>query len=96
MDWTGIGFIALGKYFLLDDILAGPTEKGTIPNLNTDPGVAPTDDAILRIITNLRTGNDAIGPHKAFAPAGFHNGLQLQMTAGPDGIRVWNDSTSPR
>lgn len=31
-----IGFIALGKYFLLDDILAGPTEKGTIPNLNVN------------------------------------------------------------
>jgi cell division transport system permease protein len=31
-----IGFIALGKYFLLDDILAGPTEKGTIPNLNAN------------------------------------------------------------
>lgn len=59
---------------------------GTIPNLNTDPGGAPTDDTILRIITNLRTGNDAIGPHKWFAPAGFHNGLQLQMTVGPDGL----------
>ena len=59
---------------------------GTIPNLNTDPGGAPTDDTILRIITNLRTGNDAIGPHKWFAPSGFHNGLALQMTVGPDGL----------
>lgn len=59
---------------------------GTIPNLDMDPGVAPTDDAILRIITNLRTGNDAIGPQKEFAPAGYHNGLQLQMTVGPDGL----------
>jgi hypothetical protein len=59
---------------------------GTIPNLNTDPGSAPTDDTILRIITNLRTGNDAIGPHKWVAPAGFHNGLQLQMTVGSDGL----------
>jgi cell division transport system permease protein len=31
-----IGFIAIGKYFLLDDILAGPTEKGTIPNLSSN------------------------------------------------------------
>lgn len=31
-----IGFIAVGKYFLLDDILAGPTEKGTIPNLSSN------------------------------------------------------------
>lgn len=31
-----IGFIAVGKYFLLDDILAGPTEKGTIPNLGAN------------------------------------------------------------
>jgi hypothetical protein len=53
---------------------------GTIPNLNTDPGVPPTDDTILRIITNLRTGNDAS------APGGFHNGLQLQMTVGIDGF----------
>src|SRR5262249_44215535 len=29
---------------------------GMIPNLDTDPGVAPTDDTILRIITDLRTG----------------------------------------
>lgn len=59
---------------------------GTIPNLNTDSGELPTDDTILRIISNLRTGNDAIGPHKAFAPAGFHNGLQFHMTVGPDGL----------
>lgn len=51
---------------------------GTIPNLETDPGDAPTDDTILRIITNLRTGNNA--------PGGFHNGLQLEMTAGQDGL----------
>lgn len=31
-----IGFIAVGKYFLLDEILAGPTEKGTIPNLSAN------------------------------------------------------------
>jgi hypothetical protein len=59
---------------------------GTIPNLNADRGGAATDDTILRIIEDLRTGNDAIGPHKWFAPAGFHNGLQLQMTVGPDGF----------
>lgn len=28
-----IGFIAVGKYFLLDELLHGPTAKGTIPNL---------------------------------------------------------------
>ena len=60
---------------------------GTIPNLNTDPGEAPTDDTILRIIAALRTGNDAMGPHRAFAPAGFHNGLQLQMTVGHGLVR---------
>lgn len=61
--------------------------SGTIPSSNTDPGVAPTDDTILRIVTNLRTGNEAIGPHKKFAPpAGFHGGLHLRMTVGPDGI----------
>ena len=59
---------------------------GTIPNSSTDPGVPSTDDTILRIISNLRTGNDAIGPHKVFAPDGFHDGLQLQMTVGPDGL----------
>jgi hypothetical protein len=51
---------------------------GTIPNLDTDPGESPTDDTILRIISNLRTGNNA--------PAGFHDGLRLQMTVGPDGL----------
>jgi hypothetical protein len=59
---------------------------GTIPNLNTDPGEPPTDDTVLRIVSNLRTANDAIGPHKALTPSGFHNGLQFQMTAGPDGL----------
>jgi cell division transport system permease protein len=34
--FIAIGFIAIGKYFLLDDILAGPTEKGTIPNLGAN------------------------------------------------------------
>jgi cell division transport system permease protein len=34
--FISIGFIAVGKYFLLDDILAGPTEKGTIPNLGAN------------------------------------------------------------
>ena len=33
---TYVGFIAIGKYFLLDDLLAGPTEKGTIPNLSAN------------------------------------------------------------
>lgn len=51
---------------------------GTIPNLSGDPGESPNDDTILRIVTNLRTGNNA--------PAGFHDGLQLRMTVGPDGL----------
>jgi hypothetical protein len=59
---------------------------GTIPETNSDPASSGTDDTILRIINNLRGGNDAIGPHKYFAPAGSHNGLQLQMTVGPDGL----------
>jgi len=33
---VSIGLIAIGKYFLLDDILSGPTEKGTIPNLGAN------------------------------------------------------------
>src|SRR5581483_9995637 len=53
---------------------------GTIPNSDADPGVAPTDDSIIRIITNLRSGNEP------GAPGGFHNGLQLQMTVGSDGF----------
>ena len=65
---------------------APPSTPARSRTLNTDPGGAPTDDTILRVITNLRTGNDASGPHKAFAPAGFHNGLRLQMTVGPDGL----------
>jgi hypothetical protein len=52
--------------------------KGTIPNLNADPGEAPTDDTILRIVTDLRTGSNA--------PAGFHDGLQFQMAVGADGL----------
>ena len=51
---------------------------GTIPNLDTDPGSAPSDDTIMRILTNLRTGDNA--------PNDFHTGIQLQMTAGPDGL----------
>jgi hypothetical protein len=52
--------------------------SGTIPNLSTDPGVAPTDDTIMRILANLRTGDNA--------SAGYHNGVQFQMTVGPDGL----------
>jgi hypothetical protein len=59
---------------------------GTIPNLNTDPGVPSTDDTILRIIANLRAGNDAFGPHKMFAPAGIHGDLQIKMTVGADDL----------
>jgi cell division transport system permease protein len=31
-----IGFVAVGKYFLLDDLLAGQTAKGVIPNLSAN------------------------------------------------------------
>jgi hypothetical protein len=51
---------------------------GTIPDTNIDTGVAPTDDAIMRIISTLREGTDQ--------PNGFHNGVQLQMTVGSDGF----------
>ena len=53
---------------------------GTIANSDADPGVAPTDDSIIRIITNLRSGNEP------GAPGGSHNDLQLQMTVGSDGF----------
>jgi hypothetical protein len=54
--------------------------SGTIPNSDADPGVAPTDDSIIRIITNLRSGNEP------GAPGGIHNGLQLRMIVGSDGF----------
>jgi hypothetical protein len=53
---------------------------GTIPNSSADPGVAATDDAIIRMITNLRSGNEP------GAPGGSHGDLQLQMTVGNDGL----------
>ena len=53
---------------------------GTIPNSDADPGIAPTDDSIIRIITNLRSGNEP------GAPGGSHNGLHLQMAVGSDGF----------
>jgi hypothetical protein len=52
---------------------------GTIPDSSADPGVAPADDAILRMITVLRSGNDP------GAPGGSHGDLKLQLTAGSDG-----------
>jgi hypothetical protein len=59
---------------------------GTIPSTSADPGVAPTDDLILRIITNLRSGNGALGPRRYVTPPGFHEGLQVRMIVGPDSL----------
>jgi hypothetical protein len=53
---------------------------GTIPNSTADPGIDPRDDAIMRIITKLRSGN------KPGAPGGYHNDLQLKMTVASDGL----------
>jgi hypothetical protein len=53
---------------------------GTIPNSNADPGVAPTDDTILRIVSNLRSG------HEPGAPGGYHGSLRLRMIVGGDGF----------
>jgi hypothetical protein len=49
---------------------------GTIPNSNAYPANEPTDDAIMRMISNLRSGT----------PPGDHGGLQLRMIAGGDGM----------
>jgi hypothetical protein len=53
---------------------------GTIPNSTGDPGISPTDDAITRMITGLRSGNEA------GAPGGYHNDLQLKMTVASNGL----------
>ncbi len=47
-----------------------PLAFAAIPNLEKDPGVAPTDDPILGINHELATGNEAIGPKKE-PPAGW-------------------------
>jgi hypothetical protein len=54
---------------------------GTIPDSSADPVNNPTADAIMRMITNLRSGNEP------GAPGGYHNDLQLRMTVG-NGDRV--------
>ena len=53
---------------------------GTIPNNNGDPGFAPSDDELIQIIKDLRSGNEpgALG--------GYHDGLQLRMTLAADGL----------
>jgi hypothetical protein len=56
--------------------------SGFIPDSSTDTGTNPNDSAILRVITNLTNGAD----NKPDAPGGYHDGLQLQMTVGPDGF----------
>jgi hypothetical protein len=51
---------------------------GTIPDSSADLGAAPADDAILRMITSLRGGNEP------GAPGGSHADLGLQLTVGSD------------
>jgi hypothetical protein len=53
---------------------------GTIPDNNGGPGVTPSDDELIQIINDLRSGN------KPGAPGGYHDGLRLQMTVGADGL----------
>ncbi len=53
---------------------------GTIPNNNGDPGFAPSDDELIQIIKDLRSGNEP------GAPGGYHDGLQLRMTVAADGL----------
>ncbi len=55
-----IGFVAVGKYFLLDDLLAGPTAKGTIPNLSANDiliagGVGVVVGVVLSALTAFAT-----------------------------------------
>lgn len=52
---------------------------GTIPDASADRRVNPADDAILRMITSLRSGNGA------GSPGGSHADLELRLTAGSDG-----------
>jgi hypothetical protein len=50
---------------------------GTIPD-RSDPKVASADDAILRMIASLRSGNEP------GAPGGFHSDLELRLTVTSD------------
>jgi hypothetical protein len=52
---------------------------GIIPDSSADRRVNRADDAILRMITSLRSGNEP------GAPGGSHADLKLQLTAGSDG-----------
>jgi hypothetical protein len=53
---------------------------GTIPDSDADPGTTPADDAVIRIITSLRSGNEP------GAPGGHHDGIRLRLTVGADGL----------
>lgn len=53
---------------------------GTIADEAGDAGAQPTDDALMRILEDVRVGNEP------GAPGGFHPDLQFQMTAGSDGL----------
>lgn len=57
----------------------GTRYTGTIPSSSADPGLKSSDDAILRMITSLRSGNEP------GAPRGSHSDLELRLTAGADG-----------
>jgi hypothetical protein len=59
---------------------------GTIPSLNADRGEPPTDDTILRIISDLRTGSDPIGLHMTVGPDGLVR--QISLTSS-DGTSTW-------
>jgi hypothetical protein len=60
----------------------GTTEyTGTIPNSNADPVNNPTEDAIMRMISNLRSGTPP------GAPGGDQDGLQLNMIARRGKVR---------
>lgn len=52
---------------------------GVIPDSSSDSGLTSSDDAILRMITSLRGGNEP------GAPGGSHSDLELRLTAGSDG-----------
>ena len=46
-----------------DEAAGGTTlYAGTIPDSSADPAASPADDAILRMITNLRSGNEPGAP----------------------------------
>jgi hypothetical protein len=57
----------------------------TIPNSTADPGNDPADDALMRMLTDLRTGKDPGAPSGSNEPL-WHTDLQLKMTVASDGL----------